>query len=400
MSEADSTFVWGLKEYFIVPKHIWGKVDNLTTFTNPNPVGNGPMTEIAFMSAQQLKLCRNPHYWQADKGRPYLDCIVARSYNDNSQIQAALMKGEIDWAANFVADIDKTYVARNPETNKYWYPANDAIYLYLNHKIAPFDNLEVRKALSMSLDRDMIVDIAAYGYPTANFSVTGLGEYFEKYIDKDIETKHASITTYNPEAAMKILDAQGYTDKNGDGFRQLPNGKPISFDIEVVNGWTDWVQTVQMVTEFFGAVGINAEIKTVDWAVYDKNLKDGNYQVSINWSATKNAHPIEAYDAYFSESSVGNSWHAGHGFINTEISELIGSFGGISDVNKQNEIINTLQAYTADNVPFIPLFSNPTWFQYNTTRIVGWPDANNPYIQPIYYQGDKKVKILDHLHLR
>ncbi|MEH6453324.1 MAG: ABC transporter substrate-binding protein, partial [Psychromonas sp.] len=400
MSKADSTFLWGLKDYYIVPKHIWGEVDNLTTFTNPNPVGNGPMTEVEFMSAQQLKLCRNPHYWQADKGRPYLDCIVARSFNDNSQIQAALMKGEIDWASNFVADIDKTYVSRNPETNKYWYPANDAIFLYVNHKKAPFDNLEVRKALSMSLDREMIVDIAAYGYPTANYSLTGLGDYFESYIDKDIDKKNASITAYNPDNAMKILDAEGYKDLNGDGFRQLPNGDPISFEIEVVAGWTDWIQTVQMVTEYFAEVGIEAKIKTVDWAVYDKNLKDGSYDVSINWSATNNAHPIEAYHAFYSESSVGKSWQAGHGFINKDISDLIVKFGTISDLDEQNKIITELQDYTASNVPFIPLFSNATWFQYNTTEIVGWPDADNPYIHPNYYQADKKVKILDHLHLK
>ena len=398
MNAADSTFVWGLKDYFIVPKHIWGEVENLTTFTNPNPVGNGPFTEVALMRAQQMKLCRNPHYWQAAEGRPYLDCVVARSYNDNSQIQAALMKGEIDWGSNFIADIDKTFVEADPENNHYWYPGNDAIHLYMNTKAAPFDNLEVRRALSMSLDRELIVDIAAYGYPTPNHYLGGLGDYFDSYVDKDMEKKYSQYTSYDPEQAAAILDKAGYTDKNGDGFRELPNGDAISFDIEVVNGWTDWVQTVQIVTEMFEEVGIKANVKTVDWSVYDKNLKDGNYAMSINWSNTNNAHPIQSYQDYFAASAVGTSWHANHGIFSKDMSDLIESFGSTNDAAEQTRIINTLQEFTAENMPFIPLFSNAVWYQYRTEKVVGWPNAENPYIHPNYYQADKKVKIFDNLH--
>jgi peptide/nickel transport system substrate-binding protein len=358
------------------------------------------MTEVALMNAQQIKLCRNPHYWQAAEGRPYLDCIVNRSYNDNSQIQAALMNGEIDWGSNFIADVDKTFVKRNPETNHYWYPANDAIHLYLNTKNAPFDNLEVRKALSMALDREMITDIAAYGYPTPNHYMGGLGEYFESYVDQDVEKKHAKYSQYNVEAATSILDSQGYVDKNGDGFRQLPNGDPIAFEIDVVAGWTDWIQTVQMVTEFWEEIGIKATLKAVDWSVYDKNLKEGTYDVSINWSMTNNAHPIEAYQGYFSEKLRGLSWHGSHGVESKEMSDLIDTFGVTTDLAKQGEIISTLQEFTAENIPFIPLFSNATWFQYSTAKVVGWPNSENPYIHPNYYQADKKVKILDHLHVK
>ena len=69
-----------------------------------------------------------------------------------------------------------TFVDMDKENNHFWYPANDAIHLYVNTKEAPFDDLRVRQALSMALDRETIVDIAAYGYPTANFNAGGIGE--------------------------------------------------------------------------------------------------------------------------------------------------------------------------------------------------------------------------------
>ncbi|MDN3678874.1 ABC transporter substrate-binding protein [Vibrio tapetis subsp. quintayensis] len=397
LNEADSTFVWNLERYHIVPKHIWDKVENLTTFTNPNPVGSGPMTTVKYLKPQQMELCRNPHYYI--ENRPYLDCVNLRSYNDNSQIQPALIKGEIDWGSNFIADVESTFVGADKENNHFWYPANDAIHLYVNTKVAPFDDLKVRQALSMALDRDMIVDVAAYGYPTANFNAGGIGELYKQSINQDISDKYKSITTYNPEKAKAMLKEAGLVDRNGDGFRDGADGKTVEFDIEVVNGWTDWIQVVQMVTEYFEEVGIKANVKTVDWAVYDSNLKKSDYTMSINWSMVA-TNPILAYQEYFSTSRIGKTWHAGHGVHSEAIDDLIDSFGKTGDKQTQQKILDELQEFSAQNMPFIPLFSNPTWFQYSNKKIVGWPSEKDPYVQPVWYDGGKRVIILNNLHLK
>ncbi|MEH6452355.1 MAG: ABC transporter substrate-binding protein, partial [Psychromonas sp.] len=397
LKEADSTIIWDIATYHVVPEHTWSKAENLTTFTNPNPVGSGPMTDVKYVRAQQMQLCRNPNYYL--EGRPYIDCLTYRSYNDNSQIQPALMKGEIDWGSNFIADVENTFVKADPENHHFWYPANDAIHLYLNTKEKPFDDVNVRKALSMALDRDTIVDIAAYGYPTANFNAGGIAELYKTHISKEVTEKYKDITQYNPEQSMKLLDAAGYTDRNGDGFRDMENGETIEFDIEVVNGWTDWIQVVQMVTEYYEEIGIKANVKTVDWAVYDKNLKDSKYKMSINWSMVSN-NPILAYQEYFLASRVGQSWHAGHGVHSDEIEALINSFGSTNDPAEQKVIIDQLQEFTAANMPFIPLFSNATWFQYSTAKFVGWPSAEDPYIQPVWYDGGKRNVILNNIHLK
>lgn len=397
LEKADSTFAWNLERYHIVPKHVWSKVNDLTTFTNPNPVGSGPMTVLKYLKPQQMELCRNPNYYL--EGRPYLDCVNFRSYNDNSQIQPALIKGEIDWGSNFIADVESTFVAQDKANNHFWYPANDAIHLYVNTKQKPFDDLRVRQALSMALDREAIVDIAAYGYPTANYNPGGIAELYKTHIDQNVNQKYGYLTQYNAEKANALLDQAGLVDKNGDGYRDNADGSDISFDIEVVNGWTDWIQVVQMVTEYFDEVGIKANVKTVDWAVYDKNLKESNYTMSINWSMVA-TNPILAYQEYFSTSRIGKTWHAGHGVNSPEIDNLIDSFGKIGNTQDQEEVISELQEYTAQNMPFIPLFSNPTWFQYSTKKVVGWPSEQDPYVQPVWYDGGKRVIILNNLHLK
>jgi peptide/nickel transport system substrate-binding protein len=399
LKEADSTFIWGIPVYHILPEHIWSQVDakKLATFTNPNPVGNGPMTDIKYIKPQQMQICRNDNYYL--ENRPYIDCITFRSYNDNSQVQPALMKGEIDWGSNFIADIENTFVAEDPENNHFWYPANDAIHLYVNTKEKPFDDLVVRKALSMALNRDEIVDIAAYGYPTANFNAGGIGDLYGKFVNKDIAEKYKEVTTYNPEKAKQMLDDAGYIDSDDDGYREMADGKKIQFDINVVNGWTDWIQVVQMVTEYYQEIGIKANVKTVDWSVYDSALKDSNYKMSINWSMVA-SNPIVAYQTYFLTSQEGISWHAGHGVHSPEIDTLINSFGLTNDVQQQQVILDQLQEFTAENLPFIPLFSNATWFQYSTAKFEGWPTEENPYVQPVFYDGGKRNLIINNLHLK
>jgi len=399
LKEADSAFVWGLPTYYILPEHVWGKVagKDLATFTNPNPIGSGPMTAVKYLKPQQMQLCRNDNYYL--ENRPYIDCITFRSYSDNSQIQPALMKGEIDWGSNFIADIENTFIKADPENHHFWYPANDAVHLYVNTKEAPFDDVNVRKALSMALDRDAIVDIAAYGYPTANFNAGGIGELYELYINKDVTEKFKEITQFNPEKSKQMLDAAGIKDRDGDGFRDMANGERVEFDIDVVNGWTDWIQVVQMVTEYYEEIGIKANVKTVDWSVYDNGLKDSAYDMSINWSVVA-TNPIEAYQGYFSLAQVGKSWHAGHGVQTPEIDALIESFGLSNDKQKQQLILDELQEFAATNLPFIPLFSNATWYQYSTASLVGWPTEDNPYVQPVWYDAGKRNLIINNLHLK
>ena len=399
-NRADATFDWYLEDAYIVPEHIWASVEDKLTFNNANPVGSGPITEVTTVRDNQIEICRNPNYYKADQGLPYLDCIKFRQYSDNSQIQPALMADEIDWGSNFIADIDKTYVEPNPEAHGYWYPANDLINIYLNTRQAPFNDIAFRQAFSMALDRDTIVDLAAYGYPTAERHVTGIGEFFKTAFNDDVNAKYDYLAEYNPDKAAQLLDAAGYKDVDGDGFRENPDGSAIDFNIHVVNGWTDWVQTVQMTTEYLAEIGIKANTQAVDWSVYDSALKEGTYEASINWSVTNNVDPILAYRDYFHPSREGQSWHTNHGKASAEMGALVDEYGQTVDAARRGEILATLMEYTAEELPFVPLFSNPTWYQYNATRVGGWPTADNPSVQPVFYSTGRKLLVFEGLYAK
>ncbi|MGH2544695.1 MAG: ABC transporter substrate-binding protein, partial [Ardenticatenaceae bacterium] len=371
----------------IVPEHIWAEVEDPVTFTNENPVGTGPFTEIREFQDQVYLQCKNPHYWQ--EGKPKFDCLRLPANPGNEQAIAGMIAGDIQWAGHFVPDIEETYIAANPEHNHYYFAPNDTISLYMNTTKPPFDDLAFRRALSMAPDRDEIVAIASYGYATVNDNPGGLTAIYRDWYNNEAIEEHAPLGTFAPDEATAILDEAGYVDQDGDGWRDMPDGSPIAFKIQVVNGWTDWVTAVQMTAEYFQDIGLNAEVDTPDFGAWFSNLQAGTYDVSIGWGSV-NPTPWNYYhDALHSamiieDAAQGISWSR---WNSPETDQLIDDFVATTDVEEQQEIINQLQVAVMENVPFIPLFANPGWYEYNTTEFTGFPSEENNFARGMPFEG-------------
>jgi peptide/nickel transport system substrate-binding protein len=78
----------------IIPEHIWSRIKNPTTFTNPTPVGTGPFTQIVKFTSQTYILGKNPYYWQP--GKPPYDGIKVPAFAGADSFQLALVRGEVD----------------------------------------------------------------------------------------------------------------------------------------------------------------------------------------------------------------------------------------------------------------------------------------------------------------
>ena len=394
LTKVNTTIEWFIPDQLIVPKHIWEKVDDPSTFKNENPVGSGPLTHVKRAQPQQQVICRNPHYWEA--GKPNIDCVRLRQFQSNDQVQAALIRGEIDWGSNFIPDIEKTFVAKDPANHHFWYPAGSSVNIHLNTAKKPFDDIAVRQAFSMALDRPSIVELATYGYASENPHVTGFGDFFAQWYDDGVNAKYDYLNKYDPAAANKLLDDAGYKDTDGDGYRENKDGSPISFNIMVVNGWTDWVQSVQMTTEFLKDIGIRGKTRTVEWGQYVENWKGQKFDAGILWGDT-GVTPYRFFEPMLHTRNAGQSFQANHGMTDPAYDKLLDDYAATVDPAKHREIINKLQEAVASNLMVIPVFSNPTWYQYSTKRFVGWPSAENPFINPNFYHPGERVMMVNAL---
>ncbi|MCY1047440.1 ABC transporter substrate-binding protein [Corallococcus sp. bb12-1] len=361
----------------VVPRHIWEHIADPVTFTNPEPVATGPFTQVTLFRNQVYELGRNPHYWMP--GKPAVSALRFLAFPTNDQANMALVEGEVDWAGNFVPAVDRTFVARDPAHHNRWFPLyGSTVFLYPNTTRPPLDDVRVRKALSMALDRDRLVEVAMYGY-TRPADATALNDAYTGW--KDAEVAKDAWTRYDLAEANRLLDEAGIL-RGADGLRRLPDGKPFALDLEVVSGWSDWVRAGQVVNRDLRKLGISVQLKTYEFGTWFTRLQKGEFQLAISWSLD-GPTPYNFYKWLLSPRTVrpvgevaAANWHR---LGDAEADELLVRFERAGTPEEQHALMSAVQKRFSALAPAIPLFPNPSWGESNSLRFTGFPTEQNPY---------------------
>jgi peptide/nickel transport system substrate-binding protein len=386
--EVNTVALFDILGQVIVPQHVFSTVDDLVTFTNENPVGTGPFANVGRFEAQIWELHKNENYWQVEKVG--INGLRFPAFADNDAAQLAMLNGDVDWAGNFVPDIENVYVAKDPENFNYWFPSTGAtVHLFLNTTIAPFDNVDVRKAISQAINRDQIVSIAMYDY-THPADTTGLSDAFPAW--KNDSIGQAGWTTFDVDAANAALDAAGLA-KDGD-VRKTADGTAMEYELNVVTGWSDWVQSCDIIAQNLGEVGIKVTVRPYDFSAWLTNVNNGDFTMSIGWTSG-GATPYNFYRGLMSSATwneIGvtsaENWHR---FKLEAADEALAAFAATSDQAEQVELMNTLQQLYSDNAPAVPLFPGPQWGEFSTRNFDGFPNEENPYTILSPYAAERGI---------
>jgi peptide/nickel transport system substrate-binding protein len=362
----------------MLPEHVWTKIKDPAKYTNPNPVGTGPYTKVTNFQGQSFDLLKNPNYWQADKLQ--VPGIRMLAYSGLDAANAAAVNGDIDWSPQYVPNIEKTFIAKDPKNRGYWFPTvGGTIQFTLNDTKAPFNDVNVRKALSMAIDRDQIAKIGQGGY-TKPSDCTGLSDISASWKDKSIVAS-CTWTKLDVDAANKLLDSSGYK-KDANGNRLLKDGSPFTFSIIVNATSSDWVSDAQIITKNLAAVGVQAKVAAQDTNLLVQNLFTNNFDAAMAWSGV-GATPYFYYRSQLSTERVNkdtNQATENFGrYNNPAAAALIAKFAATSNESEQRDLSDQLQAIFNKEAPAIPLFPSPVWGSYNAKYFTGWPSADNPY---------------------
>lgn len=361
----------------IIPKHIWENIPDPVSFANPNPVATGPFTEILRFDPQIWELGRNPHYWQ---GLPKVVALRFPAIASNDQALLALIQGEIDWAGSFVPAIERTYVARDPEHFSYWFPAvSDTVFLYPQTTLPSLQDVRVRQALSLALDREVLVKVAMqdYAHPA---HATALSDGYQRWRREDLLPQEQWVR-HDPPAAAQLLEAAGWT-LSADGQRRDPQGHLLELPIICPAGWSDWVRAAQIISQDLAQLGIVAPVQGLDFATWFDRLGRGDFALSLGWSVS-GPSPYPFYRALMGSGTlkaVGTPASANwHRYSSPAADRLLAAFEATSDPAEQFQIAAQLQTQFIEEAPAIPLFPSPNWGEYNTRRFRGFPHADDPY---------------------
>jgi peptide/nickel transport system substrate-binding protein len=377
-------FIPGLDEIAaqqIVPEHAWSAVADPVTFANENPVATGPFTEVRTFGNQVYELGRNPHYWQ--RGLPRVEALRFPAYPGNDRANLALVFDEVDWAGNFMPAVDRVYVGRRPDAHGYWFPlTGSSIFLYPNTRRAPFDDPRVRKALSLAIDRDLLVDVALYRY-SRPADATGLSDAFSAWRDT-VAVAAGDWVRHDPARANALLDQAGFA-RGPDGVRRLRDGQPWRYEILCVSGWSDWVRAAQVIARGLEPLGIHATVRTYDFSAWFQKVQAGEFDLSLGWSF-EGPTPYLFYRWLMSsatvkpigEASMGN-WHR---YGSPAADRALAAFEREPDPVRQRALSDELQRIFVAEAPAIPLYPNPSWAEYNIARFDGFPSRERPYADP------------------
>mgnify|MGYP002741484895 FL=1 len=386
-----------LGSQLIAPDHVWSAISEPAKYPNPDPVATGPFTKVTSFQAQSFDLMPNPTYWgnkrqDDDVGDSTSSSATASTadhasvpgirmlaFAGNDSANLAAVSGDVDWAPQYMADIQSAYIDKDPAHRHYWFPGADStIQWTLNTTRAPYNDPAFRKALSQAVDRTTICATGMSGYAQPA-DPTGLGDSFRAW--KDPAVAAAPLCTYDKAAAAAALDAAGYT-LGTDSKRLGLDGKPLALTISVGLTSSDWVSVAQIIVQNLADVGISATIDSPDWSEVTAALETGTFETAVCWSSL-GATPYTYYEATMSTQKVKpigtHALENYHRFGDEQATALLSQFAATTDQARQIEICHQIQQRYADQLPVIPLFPGPIWGAYTDEHFTGWPSQDNPY---------------------
>jgi 4-phytase/acid phosphatase/peptide/nickel transport system substrate-binding protein len=246
---------------------------------NRNPVGTGPFVVKSWTAGDRMVLERNPTYW--DKDRPYLDRVVLRPLPDSQSRFASLKSGETDlvWADEFEAD-NIMRAKKDPALQVLSYAGSGAAVNAINTKVPPLDDLRVRQALVMALDRKKLSQALTNGLARPASNPYGDGSW--------VKCKDDGALPEDPKKAAELIKEYGKPVSFKMLFTATPRGR--------ANG--------QLLQQLWKNIGVNMEIEQVDQATFPPRAFQRKFEV-IGWRIVDFPDPdVQMYANFHTGSPV------------------------------------------------------------------------------------------------
>ncbi len=228
------------------------------------PLGTGAFILVQYQKDAIIRYKANPQYWA---GKAKIDDLIFSITPDASVRWAKLQKGECH-VMPYPNPADLPAIRKDPNVVVLEQPGLNVGYLAYNTTKKPFDDVRVRKAVNMAINKKAIVD-AVYlgtGVPATN-PIPPTQWSYNKSIKDD---------AFNPEEAKKLLAAAGLKDGFSTDLWAMPVQRPYNPNAKRI---------AELMQADLAKVGIKAEIKSFEWGEYRKRMQAGEHQMGmLGWT--------------------------------------------------------------------------------------------------------------------
>jgi len=296
------------------------------------PIGTGLFILESWTRGDRLVFKSNKDYFLRP---PTYDKLVIRMMPDSNAALMALEAGEVD----VVCDLKPTFketVKKNPNLRWEETVSTMFIYIQINNQKAPFNDVRVRKALNMAINREQLQAVALAG--GGKLAPYGISPYSPQWSDKD------PLPVYDPEAAKKLLAEAGF-----------PNG----LDVTLTCREGDYQKPASEVVQANWAdIGINCKVEVMEKNAQMNDLIAGNYQ--LGWQQTTDVICDGTIWGMANDSHYWGGKGANRAFYKNERFDELNALQKIElDPDKRQQYFKEMKQIYWDDCPNIPGFFAP-----------------------------------------
>ncbi len=370
-------------------------------------VSSGPWVLSEYIPAQRVAFAPNPNYWESDANGvqlPYLEEMVFVFVPDQDTELQRFIAGESD-SYGVRGEDYAVLVDRQEELGFRIYnvgPAASTQFITFNQnpiegeedagiespQLDWLSNKTFRQAMAHLVDRDTIINNIAFGfgYPQYSFIPSYSPYYWEGAPDAAFK--------YDPNSASDMLDSIDYVDRDGDGWREDPNGNKISLNLSTNSGNNVRESIIELFSQEAAGVGIEINVNPIDF-----NALVGQLVGSFDWELiliglTGSVDPISGQNVYPSsgnlhmiepnQSSPRRDWER-------QVDEAWILANNTTDEDQRKEGFQIIQELWIENVPWV--------YTFNAALMTAVKEEyGNVYPQPI--DGFGMINISDRLYVR
>lgn len=236
----------------MIQKAQWEGVEDPRSFTGLG-IGTGPYKLVDYEADRYYKFEANEDYW---RGKPTVKKLNIVMIKDPQTMFTALKTGEIDGAARPVPPELVLQWKNDPALEMISAPTLWGVWLDINVGRKPFDNRELRRALTLAVNPEPMLERVVLGQGKS-------GKHGWPHVDS-FWTKPDLAAPYDPEQAKSIFDAEGYVDTDGDGMRETPDGEPLVWDLKIASNQPLFLRAAEIVSQQLKEVGVNVRVTSID----------------------------------------------------------------------------------------------------------------------------------------
>lgn len=332
----------------ILPKHIWEAIpqEELETYTNDAMIGTGP---FKFDSSGEgvLKLVKNSEYFGTAAN---VDEYVFVSYDNSDTLAQSLSLGEID-AVIGLNSAQKSQIEKDENIAVISASVPGFTQIGVNCWEDPtskghpaLKDRTVRQAIDCAIDKQKLIDMAYGGEGEVGTTLVNNGDFWHYEPGQEYRG-------YDVVKGNFLLDAAGYVDLDGDGFRENKAGEKMEFKLISIADNTEEVKAGQMIASDCQKIGIRIKTETMDdGALYDLIIA-GSYDMFI-WGWGADIDPTVIMQLLTTDQIGANNEP---GFSNAEYDRLFYEQQRIMDKLERQNIVFVVQKIAYEEAPYIIL---------------------------------------------